>query len=121
MAWVGSLMLLDTASLYYRAFFGVPETVRAPDGTRLFLDTAQRTENGEIAITSASGTNTASTETQLPVTGCIFASTGERRATANAYAGFDCAAPQRTRLPSASLRRSVQAGTQCVTVLRLDP
>jgi 5'-3' exonuclease len=32
MAWVGSLMLLDTASLYYRAFFGVPETVRAPDG-----------------------------------------------------------------------------------------
>ena len=26
-------MLLDTASLYYRAFFGVPETVRAPDGT----------------------------------------------------------------------------------------
>jgi 5'-3' exonuclease len=32
MARVGSLMLLDTASLYYRAFFGVPETVRAPDG-----------------------------------------------------------------------------------------
>jgi 5'-3' exonuclease len=30
---VGSLMLLDTASLYYRAFFGVPDTVRAPDGT----------------------------------------------------------------------------------------
>ena len=30
---MGSLMLLDTASLYYRAFFGVPETVRAPDGT----------------------------------------------------------------------------------------
>ena len=26
-------MLLDTASLYYRAFFGVPDTVRAPDGT----------------------------------------------------------------------------------------
>ena len=26
-------MLLDTASLYFRAFFGVPETVRAPDGT----------------------------------------------------------------------------------------
>ena len=26
------LMLLDTASLYFRAFFGVPE-VRAPDGT----------------------------------------------------------------------------------------
>jgi 5'-3' exonuclease len=30
---VGSLMLLDTASLYFRTFFGVPETVRAPDGT----------------------------------------------------------------------------------------
>jgi len=26
-------MLLDTASLYFRAFFGVPDTVRAPDGT----------------------------------------------------------------------------------------
>ncbi|MFD1831534.1 5'-3' exonuclease H3TH domain-containing protein [Streptomyces desertarenae] len=26
-------MLLDTASLYYRAYFGVPESVRAPDGT----------------------------------------------------------------------------------------
>jgi 5'-3' exonuclease len=33
MAGVGSLMLLDSASLYFRAFFGVPETVRAPDGT----------------------------------------------------------------------------------------
>ena len=33
MVGVGSLMLLDTASLYYRAFFGVPDTVRAPDGT----------------------------------------------------------------------------------------
>jgi 5'-3' exonuclease len=30
---VGSLMLLDTASLYFRAFYGVPDTVRAPDGT----------------------------------------------------------------------------------------
>ena len=30
---MGSLMLLDSASLYFRAFFGVPETVRAPDGT----------------------------------------------------------------------------------------
>jgi 5'-3' exonuclease len=30
---VGSLMLLDTASLYYRAFFALPETVAAPDGT----------------------------------------------------------------------------------------
>ena len=26
-------MLLDSASLYFRAFFGVPETVQAPDGT----------------------------------------------------------------------------------------
>ena len=26
-------MLLDTASLYFRAFFGVPDTLRAPDGT----------------------------------------------------------------------------------------
>jgi 5'-3' exonuclease len=33
MASVGSLMLLDTASLYYRAFFGMPDTVTAPDGT----------------------------------------------------------------------------------------
>ena len=29
----GPLMLLDTASLYFRAFHGVPEQVRAPDGT----------------------------------------------------------------------------------------
>ncbi|MBN8206431.1 5'-3' exonuclease [Microbacterium esteraromaticum] len=27
------LMLLDTASLYFRAFFGVPDKVKAPDGT----------------------------------------------------------------------------------------
>lgn len=27
------LMLLDSASLYFRAFFGVPDSVRAPDGT----------------------------------------------------------------------------------------
>ncbi|WP_369415004.1 5'-3' exonuclease [Nocardioides jiangxiensis] len=27
------LMLLDTASLYFRAFFGVPDSMRAPDGT----------------------------------------------------------------------------------------
>ena len=26
-------MLLDTASLYYRAFYGVPDTLTAPDGT----------------------------------------------------------------------------------------
>lgn len=27
-----SLMLLDTASLYFRAYYGVPDTIRAPDG-----------------------------------------------------------------------------------------
>ncbi len=27
------LLLLDTASLYFRAFFGVPDSVQAPDGT----------------------------------------------------------------------------------------
>jgi 5'-3' exonuclease len=27
------LMLLDTASLYFRAYFGVPDSVQAPDGT----------------------------------------------------------------------------------------
>ncbi|MGM0386434.1 MAG: 5'-3' exonuclease, partial [Actinomycetota bacterium] len=29
----GTLLLLDTASLYFRAFFGVPGSVTAPDGT----------------------------------------------------------------------------------------
>jgi 5'-3' exonuclease len=29
---VGSLMLLDTASLFFRAFHGMPDTVTAPDG-----------------------------------------------------------------------------------------
>jgi 5'-3' exonuclease len=29
----GSLLLLDSASLYFRAFFGVPTSVAAPDGT----------------------------------------------------------------------------------------
>src|SRR5665213_1777839 len=29
----GKLMLLDTPSLYFRAFYGVPESVTAPDGT----------------------------------------------------------------------------------------
>lgn len=42
-----SLMLLDTASLYFRAFYGVPDTVRSPDGTpvngvRGFLDMLAR-------------------------------------------------------------------------------
>ncbi|MCU1443227.1 MAG: 5-3 exonuclease, partial [Cryobacterium sp.] len=41
------LMLLDAASLYFRAFYGVPDTVRAPDGTpvnavRGFLDIIAR-------------------------------------------------------------------------------
>ena len=40
-------MLLDTASLYYRAFYGMPVTVTAPDGTpvnavRGLLDTMSR-------------------------------------------------------------------------------
>ena len=26
------LMLLDTASMYFRAFFGVPDSFRSPDG-----------------------------------------------------------------------------------------
>ncbi len=39
----GRTMLLDSASLYFRGFYGVPDTVRAPDGTpvnavRGFLD-----------------------------------------------------------------------------------
>jgi 5'-3' exonuclease len=29
----GPLMLLDTASLYFRAFHGLPDTLRSPDGT----------------------------------------------------------------------------------------
>ena len=41
------LMLLDSASLYFRAFYGVPDTVRAPNGTpvnavRGFLDIITR-------------------------------------------------------------------------------
>ena len=41
------LLLLDTASLYFRAFYGVPDSVRAPDGTpvnavRGLLDFAAR-------------------------------------------------------------------------------
>jgi 5'-3' exonuclease len=30
---MGTTMLLDAASLYFRAFYGVPETMKAPDGT----------------------------------------------------------------------------------------
>jgi 5'-3' exonuclease len=41
------LMLLDSASLYFRAFYGVPDTVKAPDGTpvnavRGFMDIITR-------------------------------------------------------------------------------
>src|SRR5580700_9756088 len=47
MARVGPLMLLDTASLYFRAYYGVPDTLTAPDGTpvnavRGLLDTITR-------------------------------------------------------------------------------
>ncbi len=43
----GPLLLLDSASLYFRAFFGVPDSLKAPDGTpvnavRGFLDTIGR-------------------------------------------------------------------------------
>ena len=43
MAANGKLMLLDSASLYFRAFFGVPDSFTAPDGTQInavrgFLD-----------------------------------------------------------------------------------
>ena len=41
------LMLIDSASMYYRAFYGVPDSVQAPDGTpvnavRGFLDMLSR-------------------------------------------------------------------------------
>jgi 5'-3' exonuclease len=32
-AGMGTIMLLDAASMYFRAFYGVPETTTAPDGT----------------------------------------------------------------------------------------
>jgi hypothetical protein len=32
-AGMGTIMLLDAASMYFRAFYGVPETMTAPDGT----------------------------------------------------------------------------------------
>ncbi|HEX9337107.1 MAG TPA: flap endonuclease, partial [Pseudonocardiaceae bacterium] len=42
-----TLVLLDSASLYFRAFFGVPQSMTAPDGTpvnavRGFTDTLAR-------------------------------------------------------------------------------
>ena len=46
-------MLLDTASLYYRAFYGVPDTLTAPDGTpvnavRGLLDMIARLVRGRV-------------------------------------------------------------------------
>ena len=32
-AYGGRLMLLDTASLYFRAYYGIPDSITAPDGT----------------------------------------------------------------------------------------
>jgi 5'-3' exonuclease len=48
---VGTIMLLDAASMYFRAFYGVPETTTAPDGTpvnavRGFLDMIARLVRG---------------------------------------------------------------------------
>ena len=47
-------MLLDTASLYYRAFYGMPETVTAPDGTpvnaiRGLLDAIAQAGQGPVS------------------------------------------------------------------------
>jgi 5'-3' exonuclease len=44
---MGTLMLLDSASMYFRAFYGVPETTTAPDGmpvnaVRGFMDMISR-------------------------------------------------------------------------------
>jgi 5'-3' exonuclease len=44
---MGTLMLLDSASMYFRAFYGVPETMTAPDGmpvnaVRGFMDMIAR-------------------------------------------------------------------------------
>ncbi len=44
---MGTNMLLDAASMYFRAFYGVPETMTAPDGTPVnavkgFLDMIAR-------------------------------------------------------------------------------
>ena len=48
-------MLLDTASLYYRAFYGVPDTLTAPDGTpvnavRGLLDMISRLVRGRSQL-----------------------------------------------------------------------
>ena len=64
MTGVGSLMLLDSASLYFRAFYGMPDTVTAPDGmpvnaVRGLLDTIgylvrQRNPSALVACWDAS-------------------------------------------------------------------
>ena len=42
------LMVLDTASMYFRAFYGVPDSFRAPDGTPVILPPA-RHDRGDPA------------------------------------------------------------------------
>ena len=47
------LMLLDTASLYFRAFYGVPDSLRRADGTPVLLDFgAARRVSGERDLTN---------------------------------------------------------------------
>src|SRR5580693_3619172 len=76
--------------------------------------TAGMIDSGETATTSASGIRVASTEPQLPVTGCIFALVADvwcarTDGSANvSVAGSNCAAPQRARFSPASLRRRVK-------------
>lgn len=57
---MGSLLALDSASLYYRAYFGVPESMTAPNGmpinaVRGFLDMVARLtlDRGPVAIACA--------------------------------------------------------------------
>lgn len=56
-------MLLDTASLYFRAFYGVPESVTAADGTpvnavRGLLDSIARLGSTLRRTSSPAGTTT---------------------------------------------------------------
>ncbi|MCW2747298.1 MAG: flap endonuclease, partial [Nocardioidaceae bacterium] len=52
------LLVLDSASLYYRAFFGLPDTLKAPDGTVInalrglldFITTLSRTYEPEVVV-----------------------------------------------------------------------
>ena len=50
------LLLLDSASLYFRAFFGVPDSLRAPDGTPVKLASG----GGNAAATTAGSASRAS-------------------------------------------------------------